>query len=193
MRALTAGLALTTLVVAPLQIPFRAKAAEGAQMAENATPTFATKGEAEAFLARALPEITAANPKYRSPDSDVDTRWLTKSVAFTHSATGGVFVTTDEEFEEYRKGELKSRGTHRARFALDEVSISLEASSSDTTESGEKAMGVMFKCVGAPCIEAVWNGKASVSSWTDMYLHDATIRARVLAAFQALQTKSLAR
>jgi len=172
--------------------PFFAFASEF-HVADNPSPSFASKAEAEAFLKRALPAATAANPRYRSPKGGVETRWLTKSISFDLNNAGGVVVSTDEEFEEYRGGTLKSRGTHEAKFALDEVTISLETSPADTTDAGEKALGVIFKCLGAPCIEATWNGKASMSASTDIYLQNAAAREQILAAFQALQNKPSAR
>ena len=87
-----------------------------------------------------------------------------------------MIVSTDEDIEDYRDGSLSSRGTHEATFAIDDVTVSPETSDQDTTESGEKAMGVIFRCVGAPCIEAVWDGQKSMSAWTDIYVQDAKSR-----------------
>ncbi len=153
----------------------------------DAAQAFASKAEAEAFLSRAVPAATAANPEYRSPGKDVATRWLAKTIAFRESQSGGLIVSTDEDIEEYRNGSLKSRGMHQATFPIDDVTVSLETSDQDTTEGGEKAMGVIFRCVGAPCIQAVWDGKKSTSAWTDIYLQEAGSRNQILAAFQALQ------
>ena len=111
---------------------------------------FASKAEAEAFLSRAVPAATAANPEYRSPGKDVATRWLVKTIAFRESQSGGLIVSTDEDIEEYRSGSLMSRGTHQATFPIDDVTVSQETSDQDTTESGEKAIGVIFRCVVAP-------------------------------------------
>ena len=91
------------------------------------------------------------------------------------SQSGGLIVSTDEDFEDYRNGALISRGTHQATFAIDDVTISPETADQDTTENGEKAMGVIFRCVGAPCIQAVWDGQKSASAWTDIYLQEAAI------------------
>jgi hypothetical protein len=153
----------------------------------GAAQTFASKAEAEAFLSRAVPAATAANPVYRSPGKDVAMRWLTKTIAFRQSQRGSLTVSTDEDIEDYRDGSLKSRGTHQATFPIDDITVSLETSDQDTTESGEKAMGVIFRCVGAPCIDAVWDGQKSTSAWTDIYLQDAGSRNQILAAFHALQ------
>ena len=54
----------------------------------------------------------------------------------------------DETFEDYRSGVLVSRGTHQAKFALADVAISLETAD-HVTEKGEKALEVLFQCVGA--------------------------------------------
>jgi hypothetical protein len=154
--------------------------------ATSAAQSFASKSEAEAFLARALLAATAANPKYRSPGSDVDTRWLTKTVEFKDNESGGLVVSTDESVEDYRNGALSAQRTHEAAFAIDEVAIS-EETTDDLTETGDKARGVLFKCVGAPCIEAVWSGEKSTSAWTDVYVQDDTQRRQILRAFRAPQ------
>jgi hypothetical protein len=158
---------------------------------EAAPQTFASKEEAEAFLSRAVPAATAANPKYRSPDKDVATRWLMKTIDFRKGESGDVMVSTDEDIEDYRNDALVSRRTHQATFAMNDVMVFPEASAADTTESGQKAQGVIFRCAsGAPCIEAVWNGQKSMGAETDIYLQDPTSREQILAAFQSLQRKS---
>jgi hypothetical protein len=154
----------------------------------TAVDSFASKSKAQAFLARALPAATAANPKYRSPGGDVETRWLTKTVGFKHDASGGLVVSTDESVEDYRGGALIARRNHEAAFAIDEVAIS-EETTDDIAETGAKARGVLFKCVGAPCIEAVWSGEKSTSAWTDVYVQDEAQRRQILDAFRALQRK----
>jgi hypothetical protein len=181
---------LTTMIVVTLL----AMLAEGfstpsaaVQVADNSAPTFASQTHAEALLSGALPAATAANPKYRTPGTDYDRRWLIKTVTFSR-AESGVIVSTDEDFEDYRDGALVSRGTHQARFAIDDVKISPETAS-DVSEKGEKAMGVLFQCVGAPCIHAVWDGQQSVSARTDIYIQDSNQRERILSAFRALQEK----
>ena len=150
--------------------------------------SFQSRAEAEAYLKRAVPAATEANPKFRSPGSDVLRRWLTRSVAFHASDDGGVIVSTSETFEDFRDGSLSGRGTHEAEFAMDDVRVSPETTD-DVTESGEKAQGVVFTCVGAPCIHAVWDGQKSVAASTDIYLQDAARRDEILAAFQALRRK----
>ena len=163
-------------------------------MADNAAKpaaagSSASKSEAEAFLARALPAATAANPKYRSLGSDVETRWLTKKISFKDNESGVVVVSTAESVEDYRAGALSAQRTHAATFAVDDVAIS-EETADDLAENGEKARGVLFTCVGAPCIEAAWGGEKSTSASTDVYLQDDTQRRQIFDAFRALQEKS---
>jgi hypothetical protein len=154
--------------------------------ADATTAPFGSRAEAEAYLARAVPAATQANPKYRSPGSDALRRWLTKSAEFHDSGDGAVVVSTNETFEDYRDGSLSGRGTHEATFAIDDVRVSVETAP-DLTESGEPALGVLFSCAGAPCIEAVWDGQKSMAAETDIYIQDAAQRERILAAFEALR------
>jgi hypothetical protein len=156
------------------------------KMADNASHAFATAAEAEEFLSRAIPAATATNPKYRTPGSEIERRWLAKRIAFRHAAGGGIVVATDEAIEDYRNGAQSGHGTHQAEFALNDVTISPETAG-DVTETGEPALGIFFKCAGAPCIHAVWDGQKSVSPTTDIYIQDATQRERILAAFRSLQ------
>ncbi len=158
-------------------------------MANATSRAFGSAAEAEAFLSDAVPAATAANPRYRSPNSDVETRWLTRTISFKRSASGGVIVSTDEEVEDYRNGAQSSKGGHQATFAIDDVAISLETSAQDTTAAGEKAQGVLFRCAVAACIDAVWDGKPSTSAWTDIYVNDPAERERIFDAFRALQTE----
>jgi hypothetical protein len=172
--------------------------------------SFESKAEAEAFLARALPAATAANPKYRSPGSDIETRWLTKIIRFKGNERRGVIVSTVESVEDYRGGALSAGQTHVATFRIDDVAIT-EETTDDLAENGEKAHGVLFKCVGAPCIEdqrsegfhlgsgqpplerplhPVVRIETFTRDSTDIYLQDATQRWRIIEAFQALQQKS---
>jgi hypothetical protein len=155
----------------------------------SAVGAFASKSEAEAFLLRMLPAATAANPKYRSPGSEVETRWLTEKISFKENENGVVIVSTSESVEDYRGDARSGLRTHTATFASDDVAIS-EETTDDLAENGEMARGVLFKCVGPPCIEAGSSGEISTSDSTDIYLQDDTQRRRILAAFQALQRKS---
>jgi hypothetical protein len=149
--------------------------------------TFSSRNDAEAFLARALPLATAANPKYHSKTDKAETRWLMKSVQFSDSSPGlGVQVSTDEEFTEVRTG-VATAGTHQAVFSLGDVNISIETSDTDFTAAGEPALGILFKCTAPKCIQAKWSGAASLADGTDIYLQDTTFRGRILAAFEFLQ------
>jgi hypothetical protein len=120
-------------------------------MADNAAKPAAAgpfASKSEAFLDRALPAATAANPKYRSPSSDIETRWLTKKIRFRDREEGGVVVSTAEAIEDYRTHALSAQRTHAATFAVDDVAIS-EETADDLAENGEKARGVLFTCVVA--------------------------------------------
>lgn len=162
------------------------------RLAGNSASTFASRSQAETFLSETLPAATAANPKYRTPGADYDRRWLIKTVTFPRADDGGLVVSLDEDFVDYRNGAVASRGAHEARFAIDAVMISPETTD-DATERGEKAKGVLFQCPGAPCVHAVWDGKPSVSAQTDIYIQDARLRERILSAFQALQNNGASR
>jgi len=171
--------------------------ASGAAEAEKSTPSqkfaadetaFSSRKEAEDFLARTLPLATAANPKYVSKADKVQTVWLTKSIAFGDGPPGhGIQVATDEEFTEIRAG-VPTPGTHQAVFSLGDVNISMETSDTDVTEAGEPALGIIFNCVAPKCIQAKWSGQTSPSDSTDIYLQDATLRVRILAAFEFLKS-----
>ena len=87
-------------------------------------------------------------PQVSYPGTDYDRRWLIKTVTFSRADTGGIIISLDEDFEDYRGGGLASRGTHQARFAIDDVTISPETTD-DLSDEGEKALGVLFQCAGA--------------------------------------------
>lgn len=194
MRLLTRmiAVALETILAAGFWPPSMAKASTEGRMAENAVPAFASSADAEAFLSEALPAATAANPKYRTPGTDTDRRWLIKTVTFSQAGDGGVIVSADEDFEDYRHGAVVSRGSHQAKFAIDDVTVSLETTD-DVSETGEKAQGILFQCIDAPCVRAVWDGKPSVSARTDIYIQNANQRDRILRTFQALQKRGASR
>ncbi len=148
---------------------------------------FATKDEAEAFLATALPQATAANPKYRSKDGGL-TQWLTKEVVFGPGASGqGISVTMKEDMLEFRNGRQTAAGSHEVRFLIEDVQISELTDSPDRTENGEKALGVLFRCNAGKCINAKWNGVPTPSEQSDISIQDNATRAKILAAFQALK------
>jgi len=149
---------------------------------------FSSRKDAEDFLARTLPLATAANPKYYAKTDRAETRWLTKSIEFHDGPPAhGIQVSTDEEFTEVRAG-VATPGTHQAVFSLGDVNISMETSDTDVTETGEPALGIIFNCAAPKCIQAKWSGQASPSDATDIYLADATLRARILAAFEFLKS-----
>ncbi len=186
--SVTLGIGSAAAISPALASPPQTKTADNVVKSAPADP-FASASQAEIFLRRALPAATAANPKYRSPGSGLERRWLTKQIAFHRGDKGGVIVSTRETFADYRAGALTSEGTHEATFAIDDVKISEEVTD-DVAESGGKARGVLFRCVGAPCIQAVWSGAKSVSASTDIYVQDAARRNQVLAAFRALRRKT---
>jgi hypothetical protein len=149
---------------------------------------FSSRKDTEDFLARTLPLATAANPKYYAKADKAETRWLTKSIEFQDGPPGhGIQVSTYEEFTEVRAG-VATPGTHQAVFSLGDVNISMETSDTDVTEAGEPALGIMFNCAAPKCIQAKWSGQASPSDWTDIYLADAKLRTRILAAFEFLKS-----
>jgi hypothetical protein len=194
MRLLMTMVAVTLAAIFAerLSTPSSAETSMEVQMADNSVPKNASHTDAEAFLSNALPAATAANPKYRTPGTDYDRRWLIKTITFSRAESGGVIVSLDEDFEDYRDGALVSRGTHEATFAIDDVTISPETAD-DVSEKGDRALGVLFQCVGAPCIDAVWDGQKSVSARTDIYVQDLSHRERILSAFRALQEKGVSR
>ncbi len=164
-------------------------AAASAQSAPAAAepPAFASPSAAEDYLVKTLPDAVAANPRYRSKDTGVITRWTVHSIAFRKADDGSVEASTDESYDEYRQGKAQP-GTHHARFEIDDVTIEPEVSVHDVTEAGKDALGVIFRCKGAPCIHALWSDVPAMSAWTDIYIQDDETRARVLSAFQALKS-----
>ncbi len=189
MRVMTMGLAARFLLLFGLAAAASPATADAkpleVKVADTAVRSFASAAEAEAFLSDALPAATAANPKYHTPGTDYDRRWLIKTVGFSRGENG-VIVAMDEAFEDYRKGALVSRGEHQATFALNDVAISPEITE-DLADTGAKAQGVLFKCFGQPCVQAVWDGQKSVSDKTDVYIQEAGQRDQILTAFRALR------
>jgi hypothetical protein len=178
-------------VAATFSLAARSEVEKSRPAQRSAANAFSSRRDAEDFLARTLPLATAGNPKYYSKADKVETRWLTKSIAFSDGAPcHGIQVSTDEEYTEVRAG-VPTPGTHQAVFSLGNVSISMETSDTDFTEAGEPALGIIFKCVAPKCIQAKWSGQASSSDWTDIYLQDATLRARILTAFEFLKSSEL--
>jgi hypothetical protein len=161
-------------------------ATQSVKMASE-TITFRSREEAEAYLAKALPLATAANPKYRS-QGGVLTQWLTKTIAFAPSRnSGGISVAMSEEILDFRDGVQVRKGAHEAQFLMEDVRVSELTDSKDLTENGEQARGVIFNCLSGKCISATWDGAPSPSDWTDISIQNSESRANILAAFQALK------
>ena len=161
-----------------------------ANTASSAETAFATKAEAEAFLTKALPEVTAANPRYRAPGGDIETRWLTKAITFSPSADRGVWIATHEAVLDYRGDAVVREGSHDAAFAIDSIDVALIAASGEIVDKLDAAAGVLFKCRGAPCIETDRDGVKSMDAATDISVADPVALARIAAAFRALQRGS---
>jgi len=143
--------------------------------------------EAEDFLSKVLPQETAANPKYRSGDATDLTRWLTKNVRFSVNAeTHDIEVAMSEEAAVFRNGSQAETNTHLVAFAIRDVHVLEYEYPADTTEAGEKAVGVMFKCDSGKCIRSIWNGHEANKAEADLYLYDPQHRAEILHAFRLL-------
>jgi hypothetical protein len=148
---------------------------------------FASKEEAQAFLTKALPLATADNPKYRSGEGAL-TQWLTREIAFGPGKTAkGVSVAMKEDILEFRNGAQSATGTHEVQFAIEDVQISELTDSKDLTENGDKAVGVIFRCISGKCIAGKWSGAPTPADWSDISIQDSSLRAKILAAFQMLK------
>jgi hypothetical protein len=148
---------------------------------------FASKEDAEAYLARALPNATANNPKYRG-EAGALTQWVTKELTFTPSKNpNGVLVHMSEEVLEFRNGVRTSTGSHEVQFQIEDVAISELKDSTDLTEAGEQGQGIIFRCASGKCVAHKWNGVDSSADWTDLSIQEPTLRAKILSAFQALK------
>jgi hypothetical protein len=146
---------------------------------------------AQAFLARNLPIATAGNPRYRSGQPGVALAWITRAIAFGAAReSSALSVSMSEDVLEFRNGVRSATGAHEVAFSLGDVEISELRDSGDVTESGEKAVGVIFRCKSGKCIRSVRDGVESSVDWTDISLQDDAMRANVLAAFHALQQSS---
>jgi hypothetical protein len=147
----------------------------------------ASKEEAEAFLAKAIPLATIANPKYRGENGAL-TQWLTKDVTFAPGTNpNGVLVRMSEEVLNFKNGVRISTGTHEVQFQIEDVAISLLTDSPDLTESGEQGQGVIFKCASGKCVMHKWDGVGSSADATDISIQDLATRDKILAAFLALK------
>lgn len=152
-----------------------------------AAADFPTRQAAEAFLALNLPTLTAANPKYRSGQSGVLMAWITRAIGFPPGDAGGPRVSMSETVLEFRDGALARTGSHDTEFSLAEVDISELTDSGEVTETGDKAVGVIFRCKSGKCIRARYDGAPAQADATDISIQDDAARAQVLAAFLALQ------
>jgi hypothetical protein len=166
------ALALAALGFAP------AHAAEG--------PPFASKADAEAYIARELPEATAANPKYRDPAGDTETRWLTKSVTFRSDPDGGIIVAMDEDILKYRGDKIIGQGTHSVEIPLETTGVGLISDAWVPVNTVEAAAGILFRCPKAPCLQSTHDGKPSIDPQTDITISDKDRLAKLYAAFRAL-------
>jgi hypothetical protein len=154
---------------------------------------FASKEDAEAYLAKTIPLATAGNPKYRGSEGAL-TQWLTKTVEFGPSSKpNGISVATSETYLEFRNGAQTATGAHDVKFAIEDVQISERTDDPTLTENGEKALGVIFNCQSGKCIATIWNGAPSKVDWSDISVQDASLRANILKAFQVLKKATGAR
>ncbi|MGA2042987.1 MAG: hypothetical protein ABSG83_06405 [Roseiarcus sp.] len=152
-----------------------------------AATDFPTREAAEAFLALNLPKLTAANPKYRSGQPGVLMAWITRAITFQPGDAGGLRIAMSEEVLEFRDGAPARTGSHDTEFSLAEVEISELTDSGEFTESGDKAVGIIFRCKSGKCIRARYDGAPAQTDATDISIQDDAARAQVLAAFLALQ------
>jgi len=149
---------------------------------------FATRAQAMDYLGKALPQATAANPKYTAKGDGALSRWLTDEVLFAADASGAVKVTMRESYWQTQAGKT-TPGTHEAAFSLAEVKISDFSAPDDLTPEGAPARGVIFTCAKPGCIAALWSGQPSRADKTDIYIQDDATRAKILAALRRLQSQ----
>jgi len=146
---------------------------------------------AESFLAHALPLATAGNPKFRSPEPGVLMAWITRSIAFSRLPHAkGITVAMSEEVQEFRNGVLSRSGSHDTEFSLADVAIAELRDGGDLTESGDKAIGVIFRCKSGKCIRAHYDGAPATVDATDISIQDDAMRADILRAFETLKRAS---
>ena len=161
-----------------LAAPVPADSAEG-----NA---FVSRSAAEAYLAGELPAATAANPKYRDSKTDLDTRWLTKSITFTNAVHGGVVVTMREMILKYRGIKIVDRGTHSAKFPIEVTGVGLINDAWIPVDTVDAAAGILFKCPEKPCILTHRNGNTTIDIQTDITISNRNSRTKLYEAFRAL-------
>ena len=149
---------------------------------------FASKQEAEEFLARALPIATAANPRYRSQEPGGATAWITKTVKFGPGKNGGGrLVSMSEEVLGFRNGVQVTTGSHDVAFLIEDVKITENRDPGTLTENGDISLGVIFNCVSGKCIQSTHDGKQSLTDSGDISIQDDAMRAKILKAFQTLK------
>ncbi len=91
-----------------------------------------------------------------------------------------------EEAAVFRDGAQAEVNTHQVAFAIQDVHVLEYEYPADTTEAGEKAVGVMFKCDSGQCIRSTWNGHEANKAEADLYIYDPQQRAQILRAFRIL-------
>jgi hypothetical protein len=149
---------------------------------------FASKQEAEEFLAHALPIATAANPRYRSQEPGGATAWITKTVKFGPGKNGGGrLVSMSEEVLGFRNGVQVTTGSHDVAFLIEDVKITENRDPGTLTENGDISLGVIFNCNSGKCIQSSYDGKQSLTESGDISIQDATLRNKILKAFETLK------
>ena len=156
--------------------------------AAKAQTPFASRAEAEGYIAKALPKATADNPKYLTKSDGVVSRWLTQDIRFTAGPDGATRVVMRENYTQEKAGKT-TPGRHEAEFSLDEVEITEFAELGDVTPKGDASRGLMFTCKAPGCVAAKWDEHASRADRTDISVQDDAARAKLLAAFRYLQTE----
>jgi hypothetical protein len=149
---------------------------------------FASRKDAEEFLAQHLPSATAANPKYRSENAGNETAWITKTIKFGPGENGsGTLVSMSEEILEFHEGVRVATGSHEVAFLIEDVKIAERTDSTDRTETGDAALGIIFNCNSGKCIQSSYGGKPSTTDWADIYIQETSMRGKILKAFEALK------
>lgn len=162
-----------------LLFSFALSAFAGHAMAED----FASRAQAQNYLAAELPRATAANPKYRTLSDGTVSQWLMQEIRFGDNHK----VEMRETYTQAKDGKTTPE-THEAAFSLADVEISEFTEAGDVTPEGAPSRGVLFRCTTPGCVAAKWGGHPSKADKTDISLQDDATRARVLAAFRYLKT-----
>jgi hypothetical protein len=149
---------------------------------------FASKQEAEEFLARYLPIATAGNPRYRSEEPGVTTAWITKTVKFGPGKNAsGTLVSMSEDVLGFRNGVRVTTGSHEVAFLIEDVKMTENRDPGTLTENGDISLGIIFNCNSGKCIQSSYDGKQSLTDSGDISIQDATLRSRILKAFETLK------